>query len=178
MKKKVIVLMMAVLLSVGAVSAQDKKDSETAGKGCEKPNFEQMDARAAERIADDLCLDDATSSKFSATYKSYREDLRKAKGDCCKQKGSRDKKMSDADVEKSIKEGFKTKRAVIDVQEKYYSEFRKYLSPKQIKKAMRVAPDGCCKGPKMEKGKGPRGPQGDAECSRPNPDEMDREFSR
>ncbi len=177
MKKKVIVLMLAVLLSASAVSAQEKKSADASGKECEKPNFEQMDARAADRIADDLCLDDATSAKFVAIYKSYRKDLRKAKGDCCKQREHRDKNVSDADVEKSIKEGFKTKRAVIDVQEKYYSEFRKYLSPKQIKKAMRIAPEGCHKGPKMEKGKCHRNPQGGAECSRPNPDDMDREFS-
>lgn len=41
---------------------------------------------------------------------------------------------TDAEVEQAIKARFAQSRKILDVREKYYNEFRKFLSPKQIQK--------------------------------------------
>ena len=42
--------------------------------------------------------------------------------------------LTDAEVEQQIKGRFAQSRRILDVREKYYNEFRKILSPKQIMK--------------------------------------------
>ena len=42
--------------------------------------------------------------------------------------------LTDAEVEQHIKDRFAHSRMMLDLQEKYYTEFRKVLSPKQIEK--------------------------------------------
>ena len=42
--------------------------------------------------------------------------------------------LTDAEVEQQIKGRFVQSRRILDVREKYYNEFRKILSPKQIMK--------------------------------------------
>ena len=42
--------------------------------------------------------------------------------------------LTDAEVEQVIKARFAQSRKMLDIREKYYNEFRKFLSPKQIQK--------------------------------------------
>ena len=46
--------------------------------------------------------------------------------------------LTDAEVERQIKGRFAQSRKILDVREKYYDEFRKILSPKQIMKIYRT----------------------------------------
>lgn len=45
--------------------------------------------------------------------------------------------LTDAEIEKQIKDQFAQSRKILDIREKYYNEFRKILSPKQIAKFIR-----------------------------------------
>lgn len=42
--------------------------------------------------------------------------------------------LTDAEVEADIKTRFAQSRKMLDIREKYYEEFRKFLSPKQVQK--------------------------------------------
>ena len=42
--------------------------------------------------------------------------------------------MTDAEVEKNIKERFAHSRKLLDIREKYYDVYRSFLSPKQIQR--------------------------------------------
>lgn len=46
--------------------------------------------------------------------------------------------LTDAEMEQQIKGRFAQSRKILDVREKYYDEFRKILSPKQIMKIYRT----------------------------------------
>ena len=61
-----------------------------------------------------------------------------------KAKGEQPPLPTDEEVEKSILNGFKREKALIDVKEKYYWEFAKFLNPQQIQKMfmMENAPSG------------------------------------
>ena len=41
---------------------------------------------------------------------------------------------TDDEVDKMMRDRFKQSRKILDVREKYYDEFRKFLSPKQVQK--------------------------------------------
>jgi hypothetical protein len=88
-----------------------------------------------------LGLDDKTAAKFAEVYKKYMkemDDLRKqympAKSDLKKDKPSMPNSLTDAEVDKMMRDRFAQARKMLDVREKYYDEFRKFLSPKQVQK--------------------------------------------
>jgi len=41
---------------------------------------------------------------------------------------------TDDEVDKMMRDRFKQSRKILDIREKYYDEFRKFLSPKQVQK--------------------------------------------
>ena len=86
-------------------------------------------------------LDDATAAKFTDVYKKYMNeinDLRKKDTPKVKKEnkdeGKAPKNMTDADIDKMMKDRFMQSRKMLDIREKYYHEFRKFLSPKQVQK--------------------------------------------
>ena len=146
MKTKYLVMMVvAVLMGTQVMNAQDKSEQ---GKrhGRKRMTMEQMVNMQANKIIGDLGLDDKTSAKFMDVYKKYMtemNDLRKEGMDFRMrgriQKGDTLAKMkiqmpTDDEVDKMMRDRFKQSRKILDVREKYYDEFRKFLSPKQVQK--------------------------------------------
>lgn len=104
----------------------------------EKPSFEEMAQRRADRMAMELMLDDKTADQFKTTYKSYLADkraLHTPKADKGKKKAAY---RSDANVEKQILDGFALKQKKLDLEQDYYKKFRKFMGPKQIQKMYRL----------------------------------------
>ena len=68
--------------------------------------------------------------------KEYAADL-KVRGKVEKDKegtGFKMKTPTDEEVDKMMRDRFKQSRKMLEVREKYYDEFRKFLSPKQVQK--------------------------------------------
>lgn len=137
-------LMVLVVLFMGsqvALFAQDKKGAKSERR---QFNREQMQEMQANQIIKGLALDDATATKFIPVYKSYMEEMRATRSTMnARQPDGKqnltDKKApkpipTDAEVEQSIKARFAQSRKMLDIREKYYNEFRKFLTPKQIQK--------------------------------------------
>ena len=146
MKTKYLVMMVvAVLMGTQVMNAQDKSEQ---GKrhGRKRMTMEQMVNMQANKIIGDLGLDDKTAAKFKDVYAKYMKemnDLRKEGMDFRMrgriQKGDTLAKMkiqmpTDDEVDKMMRDRFKQSRKILDVREKYYDEFRKFLSPKQVQK--------------------------------------------
>jgi len=100
-----------------------------------RPTFEQVEQKQCNRMVKELMLDDVTSAKFIPLYKQYLEDIRA----CKLLKYKRDMKernnkvaQTDEEIEKMIKDQFEQTRKMVDIQEKYYNDFQKILTPKQI----------------------------------------------
>ena len=140
MKTKFIYVLMATLL-IGSqtISAQNKDNKDNK----QRPTPEQMAQRQTNQMVKTLMLDDATAAKFTPVYENYLKELRE-----CRMMNRRDRMKNsnaeakqtpkpvptDAEIEKQIKDQFAQSRKILDVREKYYNEFRKILSPKQIMK--------------------------------------------
>ena len=144
MKAKFIYVFLMCLM-VGSqlgISAQtptnrDKKKRQTP---------EQLVERQTNQMVKILMLDDAATAKFVPVYQNYLKELRECR--IMNHKSSFGKQgaevpgmkpepkplLTDAEVEQQIKGRFAQSRKILDVREKYYNEFRKILSPKQIMK--------------------------------------------
>lgn len=140
MKAKFMYVLLATLLmgSQLTLSAQN----QPKGDKKERPTQEQILQMQTDQMVKTLMLDDATAAKFTPIYAKYLKELRE-----CRMMNRADRQRSpqgveaketakpsltDAEVEKMIKDQFAQSRKMLDVREKYYGEFRKILSPKQI----------------------------------------------
>ena len=117
------------------------------GEKKKRPTPEQLMERQTNRMVHKLMLDDAVTAKFVPVYQNYLKELRECKDwkhfrqHEAKRKGIKPKRklmLTDAEVEELIKGRFAQSRKLLDVREKYYNEFQKILSPKQISKIYRM----------------------------------------
>ena len=140
MKTKFIyVILAALLIGSQTISAQNK-DNKT---NKQRPTPEQMIQRQANQMVTTLMLDDATAAKFTPVYEKYLKDLSESRMMNRRERPRNNNAeatpatkpvLTDAEIEKQIKDQFAQSRKILDIREKYYNEFRKILSPKQIAK--------------------------------------------
>lgn len=144
MKRKVMYLMLALLIgSQVSVFAQ----TELKLNGKRKFTPEQLMERQTRQMTETLMLDDATAAKFVPVYKNYLKEL----NDCrMKYRKPKDEPAAagteltpkplptDEEVEKMITDRFEKCRQILDIREKYYKEFKKILSPRQILKVYQI----------------------------------------
>ena len=132
-------LVVAFMMGTQVINAQANKPK--GKREHKRPTMEQIIQMQSQRIVDELGLDDKTAAKFAEVYKKYMkemDDLRKqympVKSDFKKDKPSMPKSLTDAEVDKMMRNRFTQARKMLDIREKYYNEFRKFLSAKQVQK--------------------------------------------
>lgn len=134
MKTRRLFIMITALIVCGTMWAQGQT-TDTQRKERKRPTKEQMQNMRCARLAEELTLSDDAREKFVATYKDYLNERSKINQS---QRGDFNNKKkevkTDAEVEKMIKSRFATSRQILDLREKYYDKFRKFLTPKQIQK--------------------------------------------
>lgn len=102
--------------------------AQKAGKGSEQ--------RVAHMVQI-LALDDATSASFTPLYSKYRQEMQAARQKHkrikpTKKKGGGTTPLTDEQVRKNIETSFALSQSILDIRKKYYKEFLKILSPRQI----------------------------------------------
>ena len=138
-----VVLMALFLGSQMTLSAQNKENKERK----QHPTPEQMMQMQTNQMVRALMLDDATAAKFTPIYEKYLKELRecrmmnfKPRKDAAQGTEANTAKetpkpvMTDAEIAKMLKDQFAQSRKMLDIREKYYNEFSKILSQKQIMK--------------------------------------------
>ena len=134
------VLMVAVLMGTQVMNAQNETNKRTDKRMRPRMTMEQVADKQAAKIVTDLGLDDKTAAKFTEVYQKYMkelDDVRKefplygVKGMKAKAQASI---PTDEEVDKMMRDRFKQSRKMLELREKYYDEFRKFLSPKQVQK--------------------------------------------
>ncbi len=170
---KQIFLTLALSAFILTANAQKENRGPRHGQGMksEKQELtpEQRAERAASRIAGELMLDDAGSSKFQSIYKDYQLELGEVNKKYMPERGKKEegvkpekqekKQRSDKEIEEGIKNRFAHQRALLDVEEKYYGKFRTVLNARQVEKVYRMSGKGrkAFGGKGGSKGKGSRG---------------------
>ncbi|MEG0646329.1 hypothetical protein [Bacteroides neonati] len=146
MKKFMYVLLAAILVGSTMTLSAQNKEAQTKKP---RPTQEQIIEMQGNQMVKVLMLDDATAAKFLPVYTRYLTALRECRtmnrharigntenqGEQANQgKPAMKPALTDAEIEKQIKDQFAQSRKILDTREKYYNEFRKLLSPKQIAK--------------------------------------------
>ena len=134
------VLIAAFVMGTQVMNAQRQEQGKRP-QGHRRMTLEQMTDMQANKIIGELGLDDKTAAKFTDVYKKYMkelDDVRKKnmpkKPDMKPEEGKAPTMPTDAEVDKMMRDRFKQSRETLDIREKYYDEFRKFLSPKQVQK--------------------------------------------
>lgn len=143
MKTKYLILtVMTVLMGTQVMDAQNAPEKRSR----KRMTMEQMAEMQAGKLVGDMGLDDKTAAKFTDMYKKYMKelnDVRKESSEDFKRRMAEQKKdgqkpkmqpLTDAEVDKMMRDRFKQSRKMLDIREKYYDEFRKFLSSKQVQK--------------------------------------------
>lgn len=120
--------MFMVCMSMGA-NAQNKQKKDGS-----RMSVEQLTELRAKRIAQALALDDATAQKFITTFCACQKELYAANKAMKGNKGKKRSEMTDAEIETIQKDRFKQSRKLLDLREKYYGEYRKFLSARQVQR--------------------------------------------
>lgn len=132
--KKVFRILLATVMTVAfsaAVSAQEANPQQSSKK--QRLSREQMAEMQAKHISRQLALDDATSQKFIETFSAYQKDVWALRPQGKRMHQNRSE-MSDAEVDKAIKDQFDHSQKVLTLRQEYYKKYSKFLTPKQIQR--------------------------------------------
>ena len=100
----------------------------TAQDRQQRMSREQLAEKQAKHIAHELAFDETTTQKFVETFCAYQQEMW-ALGPKHK-----DEPTNDEEAEQAIKERFERSQQILDLREKYYEEYSKFLSQKQIQR--------------------------------------------
>ena len=116
---KINLLVVFVLFLCTMATAQDKQ---------QRMSREQLAEKQAKHIAHELAFDETTTQQFVETYCAYQQEVWAL--------GPRQKPepTNDEEAEQAIKERFERSQQILDLREKYYEEYSKFLTQKQIQR--------------------------------------------
>lgn len=118
LKINLMALLVLVFCSMGV--AQDKQDKH------QRMSREQLAEKQAKHIAQELAFDEATTQQFVETFCAYQQEVW-ALGPRPQNEPS-----NDEEAEQAIKERFERSQQILDLRQKYYEEYSKFLTQKQI----------------------------------------------
>lgn len=128
MKTRNILMIAAVaaFFSTTQLTAQNKSNAVRQ----DRADFNELLDKRCNRMCTILKLDDATAAKFTSLYKEYLKDMRACRPTPCK-KGDKTK-CTDADRKARIEKSIECREKMAQTQKKYYSQFEKFLTAKQL----------------------------------------------
>lgn len=121
--RTLLIVIMMVASNVVAIAQQPNRQQQVSR--------EQLAEIEAKHIAHELAFSDAVSGKFVATYCNYKKDIW-ALGP--RLRSNRRGGASEQDNEERIKQRFAMSEKILNIRQKYYKEYSKFLTQTQIEK--------------------------------------------
>ena len=122
--RKILFIALTLLLTV-SVSAQ-----QPATKPDGKARIEQQ----VRQYTAAFSLNEQQAQQFGTLYKAYSKKMKAIHQLYRSERPVEGAEPTDEQIEQRILDNFAQSRAILDVREQYYKEFRKILTPKQINK--------------------------------------------
>ncbi len=131
MKKYLKFTLMALAMILMGLSAQAQ--SSNSGNQQRRASRQQFAETQAKHIATSLALDDATTERFMKTYMQQQQEVwalgpRLGKG----------KAGTEAETGDAIQARFERSQKLLNLREKYYKEYSKFLTQKQIQRMYEI----------------------------------------
>lgn len=141
-RKLSFILALAIIICNFASAQQRHKRG-----GGKHPDKEQMVKRQCDAMIKLLALDNKCAEEFTRTYLNYMNDVKKVKEkypNIKHKKGENGETIPllDNEIESNIKSSFARERALLDLKERYYGEYIKFLTPQQIDKMYKIGKKG------------------------------------
>jgi len=119
-----IFIVVAMMVTSGVATSAQQNNRQRLSR-------EQLAEKQAQRIAEEVAMDDATAKRFIETYCRCQKEIWAApKPSKRNDKGAGVK--TDEQTEKEIKARFERSQKILDIRQKYYAEYSKFLTQKQI----------------------------------------------
>lgn len=118
-----------IMLLVTALFAFTCSAQTQPRKGGERMSREQLAEKQAKHIADKFALSSDVADKFVTTYVQCQREVWALGPRQGKQKGI---SMTDTQTDSAIQSRFDHSQKLLDIRKKYYVEYSKFLTPKQI----------------------------------------------
>ncbi len=136
MIKRLCILACLAIFTCSITLAQQRHRQRQDNK---KPNIEQMIRKKCNELIKALELDNQKAEQFTQTYLSYCNEVIQTSRKYRRIMPQRDEKgerlpLKDSEVEQNILNGFAKEKELVQIKEKFYSQYREFLSPQQIQK--------------------------------------------
>lgn len=96
---------------------------------------EQLAEAQAKHIAEEMAMSDETSKQFVDTYCRYQKEIWALGPRSGKQRRSGDSSVkTEEETGQAIKDRFAHSQKILDIRKKYYEEYSKFLTQKQIQR--------------------------------------------
>ena len=122
--RKMIIIAMTLLMAI-SLNAQ-----QPAAKQDGKARIEQQ----VRQYTAAFSLNEQQAQQFGTLYKAYSKKMKAIHDLYQHEQPATGTEPTDEQIEQRILDNFAQSRAILDVREQYYKEFRKILTPKQINK--------------------------------------------
>ena len=130
MKRTIRLFVIAIVMMASAATTFAQQTSTQHPNRQQRISREQLAVVEAKHIAQNLALGDATTEKFVATYCDYQKEIW-ALGP--RQRPNR-QGTSELDNEERIKQRFAMSEKILNIRQKYYKKYSKFLTQAQIEK--------------------------------------------
>lgn len=124
----VFLLAVIIVTSCNAIHGQNNNNNR------QRISREQLAGIQAKEIAEEMAMDDATRQKFIDTYDRYQKEIWALSPKLGKQRGRDNFERSDAESEQLIKDRFARSQQILAIRQKYYAEYSKFLTQRQIER--------------------------------------------
>lgn len=116
------ILLFAMAMTTFCINTYAQKDNK------QRMTREQLAETQAKYIAQEMAMDDTTTEKFVATFCQFQKEIWAL--------GPRPKRevpgRTDAETGQAIRKRFDHSQKILDLRQKYYEEYSKFLSQQQI----------------------------------------------
>ena len=134
--KRILLMALVVLFTTGTMTAQAPKGKKGDGLRTEqkRPEGKAHAMEQAKSYVTEFGLNEAQGKQFMDLYHASNKTLHAIHQLYRSDRPAEGETLTDEQIEKRILDNFAQSRAILDVREQYYKEFRKILTPKQINK--------------------------------------------
>lgn len=126
---KLLVIAVMAMTTI-AVCAQDN--------GKQRKSREELAQIQAQRIADDLAFDDKTTVKFIDTYCKCQKEVWALGPRMGKRQPNAQGQQNGNDSNETVKQRLERSQKFLDIRKKYYAEYSKFLTEKQIDRVYQI----------------------------------------
>ena len=171
--KRIILLATLALFTTATITAQraprdhqpdSRPDSVQADK--KRPDGKARLLQQTKHYVELFALDEKQAAEFTEIFHAYNKKLHAIRQQYRPERPQEGEELTDEQIEQRMINHFAQSRAILDVREEYYKEFRKVLTPKQVQVIYKEEKD---RRDRMQGPRPDRRPEGGRPDSNPQP---------